>query len=323
MFLRLDSDTLPIAHHPTTNYCMSSDSTSSLCSLTRSKLHLSISSKDGSSLHRWVLLKNSILNSPSLTESIALPSQPEPHPEEGDEDEEVLGLGDTDAFMFPDAGQLVGVSVSADTKSSEAQWLDSLLETLGDDDDDDYYVDSDPTPTSLPVDDDELQLYSPTSSPMSSSDDLSNQSDYYSSISVSYPVPYPPYQSPIIHAYSFDSHFEPLVSSVPVSPPYENPFPYQDTDDLEDLPVPDAIDDTSDDESDALTTPSLGRSSSSLSLVDAASIPLPQERSRLRHANPRVYVDSPDSYFYSFEIDPLPFPDDDQVHTPYNHYQEC
>jgi len=293
---------------------MSFDSSSSLCSLTRSKL--STSSKGGCSLHRWVLLKNSIVNSPSLTDSTTLPSQHESNHDDGDDDEEVLSVGETDAFMFPD----VDVAV----KNSEAQWLDSLLEELGDDEDDDYYyADSDQPSTSLPTDDDEFPLYSPTGSPMSSSDDLPNQPDYYSSISVPYPVPYPPYQSPVIHAYHFDSQFDPLISSASISLPYENPFPYHDMDDLEDLPVPDAIDDTSDDESDALTTPSLGRSSSSLSLVDAASIPLPQERSRLRHANPRVYVDSPDSYFYSFEIDPLPFPDDEQVHTSYNHYQEC
>jgi hypothetical protein len=224
--------------------------------------------------------------------------------------------------MFPDAGQLVGSSASSGAKSSEAQWLDSLLETLGDDEDeDDFSVDSDHPISALPVDDDELTLYSPTGSPNSSSDDLPNQSAYFpSSISVSYPVPYPPYQPSLIHAYHFDSSFDSLLPSV--SAPLEAPLPYHDSDEIEDLPVPDAIEDTSDDESDAPTTPSLGRSSSSLSLVDAASIPLPPERSRLRHANPRVYVDSNDSYFYSFE-DPLPFPDDRLHTTSYNHYSEC
>ncbi|PPQ68931.1 hypothetical protein CVT25_009025 [Psilocybe cyanescens] len=306
---------------------MSSDS-SALSLLTRSKLHLSTSSKDSCSLHRWVLLKNSILSSPALTTSTLLATQsdansvyPGDDGEEDDDPEEVLGSMETDSFMFPDAGQLVPASTSSGGKGAEAQWLDSLLEELGDDDDeDDFTVDSDNNHSAIPVDDDEFPLYSPLGSPMSSSDDLPNQPAYYPpSISVSYPVPYPPYQSSLIHAYHFDSHFDPLIPSV--SAAYEDPLPYYDTD-VEDLPVPDAIEDTSDDESDAPTTPSLGMSSSSLSLVDAASIPLPPERSRLRHSSPRVYVGSNDSYFYPFEFDPLPFPDE-HVHTSYNHYQEC
>ncbi|KAF8911161.1 hypothetical protein CPB84DRAFT_1763481 [Gymnopilus junonius] len=303
---------------------MSSDS-SNLSHLARNKLHLSVSGKDSWSLHRWVLLKNSILNSPSQNTITFTNSQPElssySHDDGDDDDDteevhEVLSSIEADAFMFPDGSS---VSVPSGAKSSEAQWLDSLLETLGDDDDeDDFNVDSDHPISPLPVDDDEFPLYTPVVSPLSSSDDLPNQSAYYSSsISVSYPVPYPPYQPPLIHAYPFDS----VYSSSPALP-YEDPLPYHDMNDIEDLPVPDAIEDTSDDESDAPTTPSLGRSSSSLSLVDAASVPLPAERSRLRHANPRVYVDSNDSYFYSFEIDPLPFPDE-QFHTSYNHYQQC
>jgi len=172
----------------------------------------------------------------------------------------------------------------------------------------------------LPADEDEFPLYSPLASPVSPSSDLDNHSSCYSStISVQYPVPYPPYHPPPpIHAYHFvDSTFDPSFST-----PCENPLPYHDLDDLEDLPVPDAIEDTSDDESDAPTTPSLGRSSSSITFVDPASVPLPTERSsRLRHSDPRVYIDVDDPYF-SFEIDPLPFPDE-QFTTPYNRYQEC
>ncbi|KAF8968377.1 hypothetical protein BDZ97DRAFT_1902981 [Flammula alnicola] len=280
----------------------------SLSSLARSKLHLSVSnSKDSCSLHRWVLLKNSLLNSPSQTHSTFPTTLPEvnsvyPNDDGEDEDdaEEVLGLAETDSFMFPDAGQLVRAPSTSGAKSSEAQWLDSLLEILGDDDDDDdFTVDSDHQNSALPVDDDEFALYSPIVSPTSSSDDLPNQPAYYPSpISVPYPVPYPP----LIHAYHFDSNFDSLISSV--SPPYEDPLPYHDMDDIEDLQVPDAIEDTSDDESDAPTTPSLGRSSSSLSLVDAASIPLPPERSRLRQTSPRVYVNSDDSYFYPLSLTP-------------------
>ncbi len=217
--------------------------------------------------------------------------------------------------MFPDAGQLVRAPATAGAKTSEAQWLDSLLETLATTKTtNDFIVDSDPQNAALPADDDEFQLYSPTGSPSSSSEDLPNQSAYYPPpISVQYPVPYPP----LIHAYHFASPFDSLVS--PDFSPYDSPFPYHD---IEDLQVPDAIDDTSDDESDAPTTPSLGRSASSVSLLDAASIPLPAERSRLRDTSPRVYVNSDDSYFYPFEFDPLPFPDE-QLRPSYNHYQEC
>lgn len=276
----------------------------SLHSLARSKLHLSTSSKDSCSLHRWVLLKNSIVNSLSSTPPPALPVTHNDSVDEDDDDEadEVLDSVEVvDSFMFPDAGKLVG-ETTEEAKASEAQWLDSLLQTLGDDDDDDFSVDSEQNISSLPTDDDEFPLYSPiVSSPMSSSD---GHSSYYStsSISVPYPVPYPP----LSHAYHFDTTFEPLVS--PFSAPYENPLPYHDLDHLEDMP--EAIEDTSDDDSDAPTTPSLGRSSSSLT-----SVPLAERGSGLRHCDPCVYIDVDNRYF-CFEMDPLPFP----LTTSYDHY---
>jgi len=285
----------------------------SLHSLARSKLHLSTTSKDSCSLHRWVLLKNSIVH---LLSSTPPPVPPDTHHDSVDEDDdddadEVLDSVEVvDSFMFPDAGKLVNESTTEEAKASEAQWLDSLLRTLGDDDDDYFSVDSEHHISSLPADDDEFPLYSPMVSPMSSSDDLPSHSSYYPTSSIS--VPYHP---PLIHAYHFDTTFEPLVSSF--SAPYEEPLPYHDLDDVED--VPDSIEDTSDDDSDAPTTPSLGRSSSSLTL-DPASVPLPAERSsRLRHSDPRVYIDVDNPYF-CFEIDPLPFPDEHLV-TSYNHYQ--
>jgi len=306
-------------HHTKHHTTMLSDS---LYSLARSKLHLSTSSKDSCSLHRWVLIKNSIVNSQSSTPPPALPDTHHDSVDEDDDDDadEVLDSVEVvDSFMFPDAGKLVSESSTDEAKASEAQWLDSLLETLGDDDDDDFSVDSEHHLSALPADDDEFPLYSSMVSPISSPGDLPNHSSYYptSSISVQYPVPYPPYHPPLIHAYHFDTT---LVSSF--SAPHEDPLPYYDLDDLEDLPVPDAIEDTSDDESDAPTTPSLGRSSSSLTLVNPASVPLPAERSSgLRHSDPRVYIDADDPYF-CFEIDPLPF-SDEHLTTSYNHYQEC
>jgi len=286
----------------------------SLYSLARSKLHLSTSSRDGSSLHRWVLIKNSFVSSLSSIPPPALPDIQNNSVEEDDDDDDADEVLDSvevvDTFMFPDAGRLVSESISEEAKASEAQWLDSLLQTLGDDDDDDFSVDSEHPTSTLPADDDEFPHYSPMVSPMSSSDDLPSDSSYLptSPISVPYPVPYPPYHPPLLHAYHFDTTF---VSSF--SAPYENPLPYHDLED-----VPDAIEDTSDDEYDAPTTPSLGRSSSSLTL-DPASVPLPAERSsRLRHSDPRVYIDVDDPYL-CFEIDPLPFPDE-HLTTSYNHY---
>ena len=288
----------------------------SLYSLARSKLHLSTSSKDSTSLHRWVLIKNSIVNSLSSTTPPTLPNNDSVDEDDDDADEVLDSVEVVNSFMFPDAGKLVSESTTEEAKASEAQWLDSLLETLGDDDDDDFGVDSEHNVSTLPADEYEFPLYSPIVSPVSSSDDLPSES-YYPTSSIS--VPYSPYPPPLIHAYDFDPTFEPLeplVSSF--SAPYEDPLPYHNLDNLED--VPDAIEDTSDDESDAPTTPSLGRSSSSLTL-DPASVPLPpaERSSRLRHSDPRVYIDVDEQYF-CFEMDPLPF-FDEHFTTSYNHNQ--
>lgn len=304
---------------------MSTES-SALFSLARSKLHLSVGSKDSCSLHRWVLLKNSIVHSPTLTSSSTAVSDPNNSVyslDDGDDEDlgDEISTDEVDSFMFPDAGKLVD-NHATDVNASEAEWLNSLLETLGDDDDDYFSADSDVQVSTLPADDDEDLSLSPMCSPMSSSDDLPSQPAYYPPpIIVSYPVPYPPFHPPLIHSYEFDPVFDSSLASLPS--PYDDPLPYQDLDDAEDLSVPDIIEDTSDDESDTPTTPFIGRSSSSLSLTEAASFSsLPAERSRLRHVVPHVYIDTDDSYFYPFETDPLPFPD--QHHHPsYNTYQEC
>jgi len=265
-------------------------------------------------LHRWVLLKNSIIRAiptSSATPSDHPDSAPNTLDDRDDAEEEVFTDEEVDSFMFPDVGKFVE-GPTVEVNNSEAQWLDSLLETLGDDEEDDFGVDSDSH--NMSVDDDDDQLFSPLPSPMSSSDDLTIQT-YYPSL-VQYPVPYPPFRPSLVHSYPFDSTFDSPLTSI--LPPYDDPLPYYDQDDVEELSVPDAIEDTSDDESEALTTPSLGRSSSSISLVDPASIPLPVERSRLGH--PHIYIiDSDDSFFYPF--DPLPFPNDRL--TSYATYQEC
>ncbi|KAJ7752016.1 hypothetical protein B0H16DRAFT_812965 [Mycena metata] len=267
---------------------------SNLFSLARSKLNLSVESKDSFSLHRWVLLKNSIIQSLPLVASSSSSSCPAAAA--GSSDLEDEADDEADSFMFP---QLVNAP-SPEVNASEAAWLDSLLETLGEDDDDDFNSDSDVHVSVVPVDDDEDLAPSPPISPMSSSDDLTRQSYY------PYLVPYPPFPPPLISPY----HFNPLASSSS----YVDPLPYCDLDDLDDFPpVPDAIEDTSDDESEAPPTPG-----QSLSSLDPASIPLPAEHSRLRHATPQIYIDQDDEYFYP--IDPLPFPDNH--HSPLT-YPEC
>lgn len=294
-----------------------------LFTLARSKLHLSVGGKDSCSLHRWVLLKNSIIRSNPLTTSSAAAEEADVNhvypPSHGDEyDEEVSTEEEADSFLFPDAGKFVD-NRATNVNASEAEWLDSLLETLGDDDEEELSV-SDVHVSLSPTDDDEDLLPSPLLSPSSSSDDLVSPTAYYPSpIAVPYPVPYPPFHPPLIHSYGFDSSFDSPITSMPLS--HDDPLPYYDLDDMSDMSVPDAIEDTSDDESEVPTTPSLTRStSSSLSSVDPASIPLPVGRSRSPHLHPHVYIDTDDAYFYPFELDPLPSTD---FHGSYNAYQEC
>lgn len=275
-----------------------------LFSLARSKLHVSVG-KDNS-LHRWVLLKNSMIRSlPAITSTSQLEAQASCS-SDYDEEDEAVTEEESDAFMFPDGGKLID-GPSEEVNTSEAAWLDSLLETLADDDDD--YTDADVHVSVFPVDDEDDQLLSPSISPMSSSDDLPT------TINMQYPVPYPSFHPPLIHSYS---NFDSSLSSIP--PPYDDPLPYYGLED-DVPPVPDAIEDTSDDESEDPPTPSVGQSTSSLTLVDPASIPLPGERSGLRHLiHPQVYTDTDDSYFYPLELDPIPFPDD-RRHSYI--YQEC
>ncbi|KAH0584326.1 hypothetical protein J132_02790 [Termitomyces sp. J132] len=265
-----------------------------LFDLARSKLHVPPSARDSLSLHRWVLLKNSIV------------SHTPPLPDDPDEPDEL----DTDAFMFPDAGKLASGPTPDGGSTSEAQWLDSLLETLGGDDDDDDFAAV--SRISIHVDDDDDNdnddQLSPVGSPVSSSDDLLI-TQFPHHVPYPYPVPYPPFHPPLIYPCELDHHssFDSFSAL-----PYDEPLPYYDA---ESSSVPDAIEDTSDDEStDAPTTPSLGRSRNEF--LDPA-----PPRSRLRHAHPHVHVDPDDPYYYPFELDPLPFPHE---HQPYNNnYHEC
>ncbi|KAI0957117.1 hypothetical protein AcW1_005612 [Taiwanofungus camphoratus] len=290
----------------------------SLFSMARSKLQSAVASgvRDSCSLHRWVLLKNSIIRShPSDDTTVASDKADVTYvyrrDEEGREEDE-----EEDAFMFPDPDALLNPP-DRGVGDSENQWLDSLLETLGVSDETEE-ADGGVSVSILPVDEDDEPL-SPLYSPSSSSDDLVDPSSLYCNphaIPTPYPIPYPP----VAPAW-FESSTDSLLDASP--PLYHDPLPYYDVDDTEDLPVPDAIEDTSDDESDAPSTP-FDHSTASLAPLDPVSIPLPpRRRRRSQTLQPQVYIDTDDCYFYPFELDP----DDDPTNTARAYrppiYQEC
>jgi len=274
---------------------------SKLSGIARAKLAVGSSIKDTCSLHRWVLLKNSIIrsrpSSPSPTESTAA-FNPNVHyvytqnsPDEDLEEEcDSEEQEEQDAFVFPDPDALLDTSSDQDTAISEAQWLDSLLETLSDDIRDDISTHSR---------DEEDVFFGQSLSSFSSSEDLVNNSGFYQSspVPVPYPVPYPPlFHAPLIRSEEFRCSCDTVDESHRV----EDGLPYYDVDDLDDLSVPEAIEDTSDDESEIVTTP-LCRSSSSIA-VDPASVPLPPD------ARPHVYIDMDDPFVYHLRaLDALPF----------------
>jgi len=259
-------------------------------------------------LHRWVLLKNSILSSSNL-QNAAVSEYSETISNISEEmDEETAEETVVDAFMFPDAKNLV----SSRAAEAEAQWLDSLLETLAEDEDDDYPSDSDHHST-LPVDEDDDQLLSPSLSPLASSEDL-HQSRFYSS---SASVPYSSYfDSTLALARHFESALDFPAPSLSTSV-REDALPYHDFNGVENSSVPDAIEDMSDDESDTLSTPSFGRSITSLffdSSADSASPTSSTERNAWKNSS----RSRPSHYLNPFELDPLPFADESSYPTFYN-----
>ena len=298
-------------HLVTPSLCISMSSDNpSLSQVTRSKLSLVVGggAKDSCSLHRWVLLKNSITRSqPNSTvtcnpnnSSELLPTYPS---DAGDEDEEVCFDVEHDSFIYPDARKLLDSSCSANNDSSESQWFDSLLESLEHEDSDDSHEpllhvgDED--------DEDDLPPLSPSASPMSSTDDLGHPVYNNTPISMPYPVVYPPYNPPLLSPLEL----QPLNTSLDsIYPPFNVALPYNAEDDIDDLPVPDTVEDLSDDESDAFSSPTPATRSPSMSLDDASA--QSSERAR-RHVLPQVYVNTDGSYFrHGLELDPLPFAHD-------------
>ncbi|KAI6166980.1 hypothetical protein EDD17DRAFT_1773975 [Pisolithus thermaeus] len=266
--------------------------TFSLFTMARNKLHAAVGGRDTCNLHRWVLLKNSIFRfqpcppppaTPFSTGSSALSAERD----EG-KDASESEVEENDSFMFPDASDLV-IRGATDMHSPEAEWLDSLLESLCDSGEDEFGPDSD-IPGIPAEDDDDLPL-SPLASPMSSSDDLLNQNAYCAaSVGHPYPVPYPPFHPPLVRPYQLG----PIIESPAISPPSAyDALPYYDIDELDDLP--EAIEDVSDDESDAPSTPSLYRSSE-LCFADPNTVRLQGER-RQASSQPHVYIRTTDFYF--------------------------
>ncbi|KAK7693248.1 hypothetical protein QCA50_002814 [Cerrena zonata] len=301
-----------------------SDSSSLFC-LAHNKLQSAVGghghhAKDAS-LHRWVLLKNVIIRS-----HIAAPEPSSPSDTAGADSvnrpEERRDEVEQDSFMFPDPDALLAnAEDDEDDCMGEDQWLDALLEDLGDSDDED--MDDGLSLPNTPNHEEDEPL-SPLYSPMSSSDDLVEQSNYYypPQIAIPYPIPYPPLHPPLIPSWlNFDHSNEEDSILTPSPPLYHDPLPYSSQDDdIEDLPVPDAIEDTSDDESDAPSTPA---TTSTSSLTPSTSLPSPRERTRL-HSHPHVYIGTDDSYFYPFELDPLPFSDNERrVHHPSHPPFQC
>jgi hypothetical protein len=289
---------------------------STLSGLARSKLHLAVGGglKDNCSLHRWVLLKNSIVrsqsSSPVTTEPASLSADVQyvDTKHQHDEDVEECDIDEEDAFLFPDPDALLATPSSSKEDVTEAQWLDSLLETLSDNMGDDTNAEH-----RTPADEEDETFSSPSMSPTSSSEDLVNTPSYYQSspIAVPYPIPYPPlFHPPLIMPQDLEYRLDRIDEVQTI----EDGLPYYDVDELDDLSVPEAIEDTSDDESETLTTP-FSHSTTSFG-VDPASIPLPPDR----RARPHVYVDTDDSYLY--HLDPLPFAGDSHEYGS-TVFQEC
>ncbi|KAI0340598.1 hypothetical protein BDW22DRAFT_385029 [Trametopsis cervina] len=279
----------------------------SLFSLARNKLQSVVGGnvKDSSSLHRWVLLKNSIVRSHTSTPEVVTVSTVT-YVGRASRSEDESCEEEQDTFLFPDP-------VREASLLGESQWLDSLLQELAADEEE-----ATSSTTQQPIVTEEEEPSSPLYSPMSSSDDLVDQSEYYP---YPYPLPYPPLQPPLVPAWYELEGSADSTDSVPATPTlstlYDNTLPYYPCDDdLEDPAVPDAIDDLSDDESDAPLTPSTA-SDASISPPGPTSLSMPRERTRLPLAShPQVYVETDEPSYYSFDVDPLPFPHDSPVSQP-------
>jgi len=224
--------------------------------------------RDNRSLHRWVLLKNSLKQDPSTpnqsTTSTTTPTSPEEEVEDFDLEDDMF------SFLFPDPGDS---SVENNGQANEEQWFEALMESLGEDED--SYSDASSSQVSLlPIEDAEISCASCTSS-------ISH-----------YPIPYPPFHPPLLKSVDIDSgYYSPTIHSLSL---YQPGSPI--------ASVPDAMEDTSDDSSsEALATPYSG-SRSSLSIIYP---PIDHRGGAMQE--PYVYSPVDTAFYNPFGRDPLPY----------------
>jgi len=195
-------------------------------------------------LHRWVLLKNSVSSAMSRAMPERSPSPATCHTES------ILPADDAEVFVFPDGDIFAESFVSEDDDisrhcatdltgtASEAQWLDSLLESLADEDDHDPDFEQEP--------DDELISLSDISA---RSIDVSSPQIAPESVFLPPSPPLGPFQC-TLYRYRALTRESPSLS-----------------DEIEDLSLPDVEEDSaSDTDSESLNTPD-SRSMSSLNDV--------------------------------------------------------
>jgi len=222
----------------------------SCLNIARDKLHTSGSSnsREDVRLCRWVLLKNSISSAMSRAVPERNPPPAPPRHTLTDPFDKQTPPDDAEVFVFPD-GDIFAESFVSDAEddcpspiidmtdtASEAQWLDSLLESLADDNDPDFEHDPD----------DELVSLSDISA---RSVDASSSQIAPESVFLPPSPPLPPIQS--LYRYR-----------APRS--YADELPPLPDDDIEELSLPDAAEDSaSDTDTESISTPE-SRSMSSL-----------------------------------------------------------
>jgi len=235
----------------------------SFASIARDKLHSSASYgvRDNARLHRWVLLKNSLTNAlsrstetpppPTTTLVSVSASAPELSSRDDEYDAFLFPDGDVFAESFVDTGNTKPESNDEDRHGSEAQWLNSLLESLDDNSETDTLV----TVVSVDADADEEE---------DEESDLMSLLDLPDSMASSTPEsillpPSPPlsaFDSPAAALHNFWAHQRLPLTYTSISSDI--------SDDIDALALPDVIEDSSSDtDSESLNTP-FTRSTSSL-----------------------------------------------------------
>lgn len=267
---------------------MSSPDSTWMSRVSQRKL-LQRSSRDSLTLHRWVLVRNFVSSTDSLSLSQSHP--PPSHVEDGAQrepqpvaaaappyeyssspwDEEAFPFPDGDFFIFPDA---MTVQAEADeVAAAEAAWLDTILDELYDDDSEEEPVE----PCATPVTDALSSSAFAASAPPALAAPLRPVA-----------IPVPPSSSSSVSPGSACNCTTPppTPASVPSTPRL-----------LDDLPFfeHDGVDDSSDDESEGPETP----------LLLSAHVAVPSLAAAVT-SEPAVVLSDPLSYFvYPTEPEPI------------------